>query len=46
MRVEEGVVTDMSAISLKYGNIKHYNHIHPKQTIENKILTTHLNTFI
>ena len=46
MRAEEGVVTDMSVISLKCGNIKHYNQVHPKQTRENKILTKHMNTFI
>jgi len=43
MRAEVGIVTDMSVISLKYGNIKHYNQVHPKQTTENKILTKQLN---
>jgi len=38
--------SDISVISLKYGNIKRYNQVHPKQTRENKILTKHLTTFI
>jgi hypothetical protein len=41
IRAEEGDVTDMSVISLKYDNIKHYNQVHSKQTTE-KILTKQL----
>jgi hypothetical protein len=46
MRAEGGFVTDMSVISLKVWEHKHYNQVHPKQTTENKIFTKQLNTFI